>query len=191
MKTKHHILTFETPWAGPTPFQLDEELRNFRHGEVVNSPKGQPVFELRVDNGADYRQFPPCDLHRAEKGQLLLTKRVINVLDDFKIKYQSFDCTVNFKPTNEMLDYKLVNLIGNVKALDVDQSECEVDEEGLVETFYTLRLDESKLENIHMSRLFECFSLILISEQVKSALVDRNFTGIQIMEDHEWQPGII
>ncbi len=181
-----------TPWAGPSTIQVDDEDRDFFNGSMVDSPEKTPKFILKVDkNAPNPEDFPICDLHEGPHGQLLFSQKLIDTLARVGVtNFQFFECEVTFERTGERIPYKLVNVLGVEKALDTKLSDCTVDEDGFVEAFETLRIDESKIEDFHLFRLYEAFPLIIISSSVKIALEAAGITGVKIISDSEWEPGM-
>ncbi|WP_426580317.1 imm11 family protein [Leptospira interrogans serovar Szwajizak] len=190
---KHFVLLLETSWADSTPHQIDPEYRNFFRGSHVKLHEKLPQFVLRVEKqNQNTKEFSHCDLLEAAHGQLLMSLKLLETLINIDIKnLQLFDCQVTFEPTGQELPYKLVNIVGVAKALDLQKSNCTIDENGFVETFTTLRLNESAIKDLDLFRLFERLPLIIISDRVKQAIEQAGITGVRIINDTEWEPGML
>jgi hypothetical protein len=192
MSNKHYVLLRETAWAGPTAVQRNEEDWDFLSGTAVQTPPALPNYVLRVEKGVNPKDYPPCDLHDATSGQLLMSPKLVTTLTDAGVtNLQYFDCQVVYEPTGQHVPYKLANIIGAVKALDVAASDCVVDEDGFVETFRTMKLDERQASGFDLFRLYEALPMVIISERLKHLLEAANITGIRIIEDTEWEPGLM
>jgi hypothetical protein len=88
-------------------------------------------------------------------------------------------------------EYKIANILGVIKALDTAKSECTVDDDGYVENFSTLRFAEKQIAGHRFFRMYESFHTLVISEAVKEALEADKITGIRILKDEEWEPGML
>lgn len=193
MSAKYFIMLPESAWAGPTAFKVAGPDTDLHRGERVDQPDEPFEFDLRVDDHADDpSEFPPLDLHDPGKGRLLLSPRFKACLADAGItNVQYFPAKVVYAVTGETYRYDVANIVGLVSALDVEASDCFVDEDGNVETFDSLRLDETKLAGHDLARLYEEFHLIVISENVKKAIEDAALTGVTILKDEDWEPGML
>ncbi|MDX2019883.1 MAG: hypothetical protein SF187_06560 [Deltaproteobacteria bacterium] len=187
----YFVLLARTPWAGPTAFTLHDFSFDLQNGRTERAPPAPLRYELRVQEDAPKDEsFPPCDLHDAGSGQLLMSPRMISALAEAGVdNIQFFDCHVQNAQNGEQLEYKVANVLGVVKALDVEASDCEIDEDGFVETFYSMKIDSKKAKGCSLFRLFETLVMVIISERVKIAIEGAGLTGIQIVADSDWEPG--
>jgi hypothetical protein len=193
MSDTHYVLLPRTPWAGPTAFQVGGPEIDLHRGTAVDTP-GEPMrYELRVDEKADNPQeFRPLDLHDPGKGQLLMSPKLIDCLKAVPVEsLQFFPAQVTYAPTGEAVDYQIANIVGTVSALDQEASDCEIDEDGFVETFFTLRLDPARVADHDLFRMYESFHTIIISRRVREALEAAKITGVQLLSQDEWQPGML
>jgi hypothetical protein len=191
----HYIFLPSAPWAGPMPSLLKEQDKlDLHQGEVVYTSVEEPLrYELSVEtNAEDPHLFPPLDLHDAGKGHLLMSDKLVKCLLNSGItNIQFFDAIVNYVPTGEVLKYKVANIIGLVQALDTDASDCEIDEDGFVECFWSLVLKNDNTLSLDFFRMYESFHTIIISKKIKEAIESENITGIKILSESEWEPGML
>lgn len=189
--SKHYILIEEADWAGPTPKLLQGPDIDLTRGrlETVDEPF---EFLLEVDKQADKPlDFPPLDF-AATVNQPLFSARFQAVLARAGVdNIQYFPAKVIYAPTGQEVDYQVANVIGVARALDTDASECDVDEDGFVDDFETMVLDEDKLLDLDFVRLFEMLNIIVISEKVADAINEAQLSGLRVMDPSEWEPGII
>jgi hypothetical protein len=159
----------------------------------LDPPEGVLQYELRVDAQAqDPSQFPPLDLHDAGKGHLLMSDKLVVCLENLGVdNIQFFPGEALYLPSGETRRYQVANIIGLVEALDVDASDCEVDEDGFVENFYSLRLDADKIAPYDLFRLYESFHTIVVSKRVKEGLESQSVSGVRFVTETEWEPGML
>lgn len=193
MTDSHYVLLPQSPWAGPTASQIAGPEVDLHRGVPAKEPTAPFVYELRVDDAADDpAEFPPLDLHHAGDGHLLVTPKLVECLKTAGVEnLQTFPAQVTYAATGATVDYRTANIVGLVSALDTDASQCEVDENGLVEVFYTLRLRADKLAGLDLFRLHESFHTIIVSRRVKEALESASITGLLLLTQEEWQPGML
>lgn len=191
MATNYFVLLARTPWAGPTAIRLHDFPFDLQNGRLEQKPSGLLQYELRIQSDAPKDEaFMPCDLHNAGYGQLLMSPRMISTLAAAGIdNIQYFDCQVRDASSGQELPYKVANVLGVVKALDVEASDCEVDDDGFVETFYSMKIDPTKAHELNLFRLFENLVMVIVSERIKNALETAGLTGIQLVADTDWEPG--
>jgi hypothetical protein len=182
-----------TPWQGPSASPVDASGLDLHRGVLVEPPSGVLRYELRVEPKAERpRDFPPLDVHDAGDGHLLMSERMVECLRTAGVdNIQFLPGEAVYMPTTETLSYQVGNIIGLVQALDVAASDCVVDDDGFVEMFYTLRLDEDRIAALDLFRMYESFHTIIVSGRVKRALEAHGITGIQFMSEEDWEPGTI
>lgn len=193
MTDTHFVLLPRTPWAGPSPVLRDGPDTDLHRGVPVDPPTQKLRYELQVDKKADKPlAYPPLDLHDAGKGQLLMSPKLVKYFNDLSVdNMQYIPAEATCLPSGEVLPYDLGNILGLVKALDVEASDCQVDEDGFVETFFSLRLNKLQIESFDLFRMYESFHTIIVSRRVREALEVAEITGIQFLADTEWQPGML
>ncbi len=187
-----YILLRETPPQGPITTSIDD-LDYFLNGEPAKPPASLPRYVLKVEPGtSNPTDFPPCDIHDASGGQLLMSSKLVDLLTSAGIRnIEYFDCEVIYEPLQEKFPYQLANIVGAMKAVDLKGSECTVDEEGFVENIHKLKLTDTHSNGLDIFRLYEALPMLIISERLKHLLENAHITGIRIIEDSEWQPGLL
>jgi len=86
-------------------------------------------------------------------------------------------------------DYQAFNVVGLVSAADLENSTLmnESDTPTLLDTdFDSLVIDENKTMGFRLFRLAENCSAIVVSEEVKAAVEERNIPGIIFYSPGEW-----
>lgn len=166
---------------------------DLHRGVHVEPPKQKIHYELRVDDKVDNPlEYPPLDLHDAGRGQLLMSPKLVTCLNDLAVdNVQYIPAEAVYVPSRAVVPYQLGNILGLVKALDVAASDCEVDEDGFVETFFSLRLNKAQIESLDLFRMYESFHTIIVSRRVRDALEAADVTGARFLADQEWQPGML
>lgn len=189
--SKHYLLIEEANWAGPTPKLVKGPDIDLTRGQYVAIDEPFEFF-LEVDKQASNpTDFPPLDFTESVNHPLFST-RFQDVLENAGVaNIQYFDANVTYVPTGEKLEYKVANIIGAVEALDKDASECDVDEDGFVDDFDTVVLNEDVLKDIDFVRFYELLNIIIISEKIAKAIGDAKLTGVRVIEPSEWVPGMI
>lgn len=192
MSTDFFVMMHEAPWAGPAAFRIDGPEISLGRGRRLEEDPGAFAFELRVDPGADPAEFPPLDLHYPPPALPLFSKRMKTVLAAAGVdNIDYYPATVTYQPTGGALAYELANVIGVAEGVDRERSTFEASETGVIEVFSKLALDESKFRGRHMTRLYELLRLLIVSRRVKDAIETAGLTGILIVSDDEWEPGMI
>jgi hypothetical protein len=193
MTERHYVLLPTPAWAGPNGFLTQGPKTDMHRGVKVDPALGPFRYELRVDAKAKKPlEFPPLDLHHPGKGQLLMSPKMLSSLKRAGVdNLQLFPVDVVYTATGATPEYKIVNILGVIKALDTASSECKVDEDGFVENFTTLRFAEKQIAGHRFFRMYESFHTLVISEAVKNALEEDQITGITILKDEEWEPGML
>lgn len=193
MSGNHYILLPETPWAGPSGFQVDGPRLILYRGVWVSPPNERLRYELRVDGKAkDPTAFPPLDLMEASDGHLLVSPGLEECLSNAGVaNVQYFDAEVTYRPTGTLVPYRVANILGLVAAFDRQASECELSEDGEVIDFLTLRLDEVNADGHDLFRLYESFQTIIVSERVKACLEAARVTGLRVIAPEQWIPGML
>lgn len=193
MADSHFVLLPQTPWAGPAAFLVSGPELDLHRGVALDPPEEPFCYELRVDPKAEEpSQFPPLDLHYAGKGHLLMSEKMVRCLKSSGVdNVQFFDCEVVYIVTGETKQYQVANIVGLVKALDADKSDCEVNEDGIVESFFTLRLDKERIAPLDLFRMYESFHTIIVSKRVKENLESQSVTGLLFVTEEEWTPGML
>lgn len=193
MSDTHFVLLPESPWAGPTAFLQGGPDLDLHRGVPVAPPSERLRYELRVDKHAPHpREFPPLDLHDPGNGQLLISEKLQQVFKDSGVSnLQLFSAEVRYALTGEILHYQVANILGMVKALDTAEAECQLDDDGFLEGFTTLRLATDNIAGFDLFRMYESFHTIIVSSRVKQALEAHSISGIRLLKDTEWQPGML
>lgn len=150
-------------------------------------------FELRVDPKAkDAVRFPPLDLHNTTSRQALFSERLIACLADSGVdNIDYYDARVVYEPTKTPVAYRAANIIGIASVLDRSQSEFKATESGTIYELLKIVIDETKCQGQGMFRFKELSNMIVVSDPIKEALEARQITGIRIIRDAEWAPGMI
>lgn len=88
----------------------------------------------------------------------------------------------------EYNDYKAFNIVGKVSAADMDAStRMGVSNDTMMSVdFDSLVLDESKALGMNLFRLAENLNAIVVSEQVKREIEERNIKGLFFYKSGEW-----
>lgn len=193
MDHNHYIMLYNPPWAGPHPERIGEADTPLNTGNRIDFVPGLFRFELRVDpKAADPSKFPPLDWHDVVGRQPLFSARMIRCLQDAgatNIDY--YPAQVKYVPDGSTPSYSAANIIGSINGLDREKSEYDGDADGTVFDIQRIVLDEGRLHGVHIARLNEWPQLIIISRHLRDAIKAVNLTGITMIADDEWEPGMI
>lgn len=185
------VMLNRTSWVGPSAHVLDDSGLLLMYGRPVSVPKQKLRYELRVEPDAPTDQLtpPPCDLHDAGHGQLLMSPRLIAILREVGVdNIQYLDCEVTYQPTGQRIPYKVANVLGVVKALKLDECECVLDEDGFVESFSSMKIDAERVGHLMLFRLFENMMLTIVTRQLKEAVELAGLTGLKFVSESDWDP---
>lgn len=190
--SNYFLLMDETTWAGPVPRRTEGPEIDLCRGRCEKLNENFE-FVLEVDSQAkNPMEHPALDYQfLGASGQALFSSKfceVLKLLGIYNIQY--FDANVKYGPTGQQLDYKLANILGMVNALDTTASVCDVDEDGLVDSFELIVLNEDSLSGLDFVRFTDMMSLIIISRRIASKLKESDLTGLRILEPSEWVSGI-
>lgn len=193
MASEHHILLSDPAWAGPTAYRTSGIDTIMNLGRRLETDPGAFAFELRVDSKAlDPAAFAPLDWHDPRGGQPLFSERMATVLEQAGVaNIDYYPVRVRYQPTGAEVNYRLANVIGLISALDTAASEVSADDDGFIFDIASMRLDPSKCRGLDLFRLKEMPNLMIVSLALKRVLEGSGLTGFRVIEDHEWQPGMI
>ncbi len=150
-------------------------------------------FEFKPPNPVVVKIMPgnPDDLIELYNDDaLVMNKRLLAALQEAGVdNLDVYPCVIVNEGTGfRTEDYVAVNLIGLVKAVDIDNS--NVTGEGsdhLLDTdFDGLAIDPEKAKDYLMFRLAENTSAIVIHRSVKEHLVEKGFTMLSYVEPKDW-----
>jgi len=176
------------PFPEPEPYRTqsigwneNSDDYEFIIGECVTSTFEKPFeFELwEYDEGSNgvaefyYEAFP------------LMSDALINALKSAGVdNLQTFPAVLrNFESNLVRTDYKVVNVVGKLRAADMSKSKyIDMGGTGLMAVgFKDLVIDESKVNNAKMFRLAESITDVIIHESVKNELEKGEFKYLRYM----------
>jgi len=121
---------------------------------------------------------------------IIMSKRLLEALQEAGVdNLDVYPCViVNEGSGFRTEDYVAVNLIGLVKAVDIDNSNVTGgDGDHMLDTdFDGLTIDPKKARDYLMFRLAENTSAIVIHRSVKEHLVRKGFTMLSYVEPKDW-----
>jgi len=101
---------------------------------------------------------------------------------------QYFDAVVENSVTGEVSnDYKIVNIVGVVNCIDYENSRLEYYPDGGVMFIDELVLDESKIKDLIMFRLYDFLPLIVVHKKVKDMFEQNSISGVKFYLPGEFQ----
>jgi hypothetical protein len=187
------ILLNDVPWAGPTAHRVSGSDEMMNLGQRLDAPPGPLAYELRVDPKAQQPlDFPPLDWHDPAGGQPLFSRRMVQVLGQLGVgNIETYPASVVYQPTGAVLDYGVVNVIGLVEALDHTASDLIMSSRGRLIGINSMRLDPAKCQGLDLFRLREQPGTLIVSAALAKRMTEAGLTGLRLLQDHEWQPGMI
>jgi len=121
---------------------------------------------------------------------IVITTRLLVALQEAGVdNLDTYPCVIVNEETGfRTEDYVAVNLIGLVKAVDIDNSNVTGgDSDYMLDTdFDGLVIDPKKVKDHLMFRLAENTSAIVIHRSVKEHLVEKGFTMLSYVEPKDW-----
>ncbi len=187
------IMLSDPPWAGPTAFRIAGSDRVMNKGRKLSADPGLITFELRVDAKAgDPSSFPPLDWHDPSGGQPLFSRRMVELLQRVGVSnIDWYSAHVSHQPTGAVLDYCVANVVGLVAALDLAASDVVSDSDGFIFGIKSMRLDPAKCQGLDIFRLKEMPNTLIVSAALAQHIRSAGLTGMRLIEDREWQQGMI
>ena len=101
-----------------------------------------------------------------------------------------FPVLIEDPATGEVAEnYKAFNIEGLAACTDMDASEFmeEPEDSGMTDMdFSSLVIDESRTNGLHLFRLAECLSAIVVSENVRRKIEEKGIAGMVFYGPGEW-----
>ncbi len=121
---------------------------------------------------------------------IIMSKRLLAALQEVGVdNLDVYPCVIINEGTGfRTEDYVAVNLIGLVKAADIDNSNVTGgNSDHMLDTdFDGLAIDPKKAKDYLMFRLAENTSAIVIHRSVKEHLIEKGFTMLSYVEPKDW-----
>ncbi len=102
---------------------------------------------------------------------------------------EAYDVRIVDSATNEICeDYQAVNIVGLIKAVDMDQSVATPhSDDGLVDTdFDSVKLDEAAIKGQLMFRLAESINAVVVHQSVKEYLESKGGFELTFTKPENW-----
>lgn len=154
----------EQPWLPPF-------YNNWRTGVRIDIKLPQPL-EYAIDE-VDEGILSP---YYEELDAPLMSNKLIKALTECGIdNLDIYEATIRLNRTGEIIhDYKAVNIIGLVKAADMDKSEYStngLNDKALFSVWFNkLVIDEAAIQNLSFFRMAENVSIVLIHKHIKEKI---------------------
>lgn len=190
-ETEFYIMLADPPWAGPCAKVISGPDIRVYDGERIQGI-GEPFkILLSVESKAKIIDFPPLDIHGPHR-TLLFSQSFIEILKKLEVdNVQYFDAEVTYEPENAKYSYKVANVIGLVKGLNIEKSDLIFSPQGNVVSIERMYLDEEKCSGQKMFRLQEDSMLIIVHRCIKEAVETAGLQGFMFVTDDEYEPGMI
>lgn len=158
---------------------------SFDYGNVISTPI--PLIEIHFSNADNF--ILTDNLVAPPRIGLLINHRVKDIFDTLNIdNVQYFKSRLIDENTNTINgDYCLANIIGKKSCVDKAQSELELFPDGDIRFIDKLVLNlNDNTDYGHIFRLAEYSTLLVISDELKTALDTNNVTGFQIYKPEDF-----
>ena len=168
------IITDEnTVILGDIDSDVELEAIDLLNGAKLNPEPSYINIQLSK-NGGDF--FPDV----FDSLVTLFSNKVKNCLDSCGIKNIDYFPVKLFDQKTDSVntDYWLVNVLGRISCLDIENSVTEVDVYGDGVDFESFSIKESRTMGAELFRLHEDGTLIILNERVYSALSSANLKGV-------------
>ena len=191
MNKNYFIFLADPPAEGPTAELIDGPDVDVYDGTKIGVVDQEFEFRLEIADFAAPKHFPPSDVVESDH-EILFSRRLINVLHDQGVDtIEYLPAKVSYAPTGEACDYMVANVLGVFSGLDMELSVCQFDDDGFMYGVEKMVFDEAKFMQQKMFRLKENMMLIIVRKDIKDAIENEKLTGIKLIEDVMWQPGMI
>ena len=158
---------------------------SFDHGNLISTPI--PLIDIPFSN-ADNSIMTDNFVASPRMG-LLINAKVKNIFDALNIdNVQYFKSRLIDENTNAINDdYCLINIIGKISCVDKAQSELELFPDGDIRFIDKLVLNlNDNTDYGHIFRLAEYSPLLIINNELKTALETKNVTGFKIYKPEDF-----
>jgi len=159
-----------------TPPLIEQNGWRFDCGDRVLTPV--PPIDVPFAMQPDERMIDNVPAHGCRG--LLINARVKAVFNELKLdNIQYFEARLVDEATHEVLrPYWIANVVGKAACVDHGRSELEYGDDGQIRFIDKLALVAMEgLPHGHIFRLAEFLPLLLVSEPLKNALIERGITG--------------
>jgi len=154
---------------------------SFSRGDFITNPV--PMIEITMNEKS---QGFMTDNLIVVGAPPIFSDRMISVLTDAGVNnIQTFPCKIINNITGEIFDnYKVINVIGKISCLDINNSEVEFldSEKTKILLYEYLTLDESKIGEQLFFVLSEMPVQIIVHKKVVKMLQDAEITGVDFIE---------
>lgn len=142
-----------------------------------------PELEIRV--AFPKEQLLTDDLVIKRRRCLIHSQRLIEVLRSVDVDNIDYcPCRIVNELTGEVIrTHQAANILDVIYCLDRDNSELEIDDEEPNEIWYinNLKLLQDRLGDVHIFRLGERPSIVIVDQVVKQAVEEAHLTGVMFL----------
>lgn len=158
---------------------------SFDYGNIISTPI--PLIDIYFSNTENSAMTD--NLVASSRMGLLINAKIKDIFDTLNIdNVQYFKSRLIDEDTNAInVDYCLANIIGKKSCVDKSQSELELFPDGDIRFIDKLMLNlNDNTDYGHIFRLAEYSTLLVISNELKTALDTNNVTGFQIYKPEDF-----
>lgn len=170
---------------GPQP-GIKENNLEFDNGAFISSVLPEIAIQLGEEsegNLTDHIVAP------GTKG-LLMTYRLVQALKDNGVdNIQVYPAKlIDNNGSCISADYNVVNIIGCIKAVDLDSSDIEMHPEfpDEIEFINSLVLDKTAIKDQLLFRLSESTQVIVANKRIKNTIEKNNLTGVKFLTPEDY-----
>ena len=137
-----------------------------------------PTIDLIADTNKLPNSIPNHHLF------LFFDNNIRNIIIKKGVDYLQYFGVNIYNKKNELIssDYKTINILNVIDAIDKEKSILELDEDGLISKIKNLSLNYTQINNALMFRLKGCETFVLIREDIAQEMVNNKLTGFHLFQ---------
>ena len=143
------------------------------------------IPELEIRLSLQEEQALTDDLVITKRRCLIHSQRLIDVLRSVGVdNIDYYPCRIVNELTGHVIQtHQAANILDMIYCLDREHSELEIDEEEPNEIWYinNLKLLYDRLGDVHIFRLGEAPSIVLVDQVIKQAVEEAHLTGVMFL----------
>jgi len=181
-------MIYNPPWAGPITHPIIGSGKKFSRGEYISEIDPSTSYELQVDNKAPSPlEFPPLDYFVSSDSTTFFSEEMKCCLNEMGVRnVQYFNINVTYQPTGENVNCFGANVLGMLRTVDVNKSDCTLYKGTMLRNIKKIVFDEKNFRDELIFRCFEFRSLLVVRKDIKDKFIEKKFTGMLLVLPEDW-----